>query len=310
MGIILTIAIPTYNRYETLKEAIDSIAEQWKETLSDKVEIIISDNGSTDNTDEITSYPGFNKVKARYYRNKNNIGPDRNFFNCWDKANGKYVMLLSDDDVLFPGTIEACVEILDKDPDILYLSVGEWNNRKNISEEKERLVEYSSDEQFIKALGLTITVLSSLVLKKEHISTDKLEKYVGTFFTQVYAVIDVMKYGNKKYIVRENASIGNRPGNQRSYNLYDQWLVYYQDALMHFTELGFSKKLCRQLFGDSIREHIHHWVYSFVNESTQLDIKITPQSVIRTMTYRESWKYLYRGMIRLWLTQHIKRGNK
>ncbi len=310
MSKLLTIAIPTFNRYETLKESLDSISNQWHLDLSDEIEVIVSDNASDDETPTIVEYTSFKNVNAKYIRNVTNVGPDRNWFNCWNLAEGKYVLLLSDDDVLFPGCISACVNLLKENPDILYLTVGNWSDRDKDIKLNESILEYHSDDEFIKKLGLTITVLSSLVLKKENINTEKLESYVGTFFTQVYAVIDIMKDGSKHYLIRETPSIGNRPGNQRLYNLYTQWLVYFQDAAMHFTELGLSKKFCKEIFRDSIRKHIRHWLVTFTRESTRLDTRITLQSIVRTISYSESWKYLYWKMVKLWVAQLKRKYNR
>ena len=53
MNYELSICIPTYNRAEYLKEALDSIIKQINDTNRDKVEICISDNASEDNTKEL-----------------------------------------------------------------------------------------------------------------------------------------------------------------------------------------------------------------------------------------------------------------
>ena len=294
----MTIAIPTYNRYSTLCETLDSIENQWRDEFEGEVEVLVSDNASDDQTASIVEYDAFVKTKAKYYRNETNIGADRNFINCWEKASGKYVLILSDDDVLFPGTIGACLDLFTNDPDIVFLKVGEWKERKNAGYQ-EKYKEYHSDSLFIDDLGLTIVVLSSLILKRELIDTRELNRYIGTFFSQVYATIEVMKKGNKHYIVRETPSIGNRPNNQRGYNLYDQWLVYYQEAIMHFTELGLSKSFCKKVFRKSIKEHIQWWLYTFADTPTKLDLSVKPHSIMATILYPESWRFLYPAMIKL-----------
>ena len=96
---LLTIAIPTYNRKNMLKRALDSIVNQ----LNPRVEILVSDNASNDGTDDMMaeSYP-----MIRYIRNKTNMGSDKNFLQCYRKAKGKYVILLGSDDRLADGAID------------------------------------------------------------------------------------------------------------------------------------------------------------------------------------------------------------
>ncbi|KAA6312251.1 Abequosyltransferase RfbV, partial [termite gut metagenome] len=90
---LLSICIPTYNRCEYLQGAICNI-------ISDKsfdfcVEIIISDNASTDRTQEIGEEFANKHNNIMYYRNNCNI-QDENFFLSLQRAHGKYVRLFND----------------------------------------------------------------------------------------------------------------------------------------------------------------------------------------------------------------------
>lgn len=105
---ILTIAIPTFNRSKLLKRTLETLYSQ----LTDDVEILVSDNASTDDTTEmiITYFP-----KVKYYRNEKNIGPDKNFLQCYKLATGKYIWLLGDDDIVFDKAIDKVVAVLKKE---------------------------------------------------------------------------------------------------------------------------------------------------------------------------------------------------
>ena len=87
---LLTIAIPTYNGAKTIRNALDILLPQ----CTDEIELVISDNTSTDETPEII--PEYQKLyPIRYIRNKINIGPDANFLQCMKLASGKFTYLLS-----------------------------------------------------------------------------------------------------------------------------------------------------------------------------------------------------------------------
>ena len=109
----ISICIPTYNRKNLLKKAIESAMRQDY----DDIEIIISDNASNDGTDE--TIKEFNEqLNLKYYRNTTNIGPLLNYKKCvYEYATGDYILFLSDDDELIdPTYIRRSVEHIERNP--------------------------------------------------------------------------------------------------------------------------------------------------------------------------------------------------
>lgn len=101
---LVTIGIPTYNRSKYLKEALESALNQ----TYPNIEIIVSDNTSTDNTQEMMQQ--YSNPKIKYFRHKENIGMVGNWNTCLEKANGRYFLLLSDDDILEKEAIGILIE--------------------------------------------------------------------------------------------------------------------------------------------------------------------------------------------------------
>jgi glycosyltransferase involved in cell wall biosynthesis len=91
MKIKLSIAIPTYNGAETIRETLDSIVSQ----LEDGVEIVVSDNASTDDTAEIVREYQASYPVIRYFCNDENLGADRNFDLAVRRAQGEYAWLFA-----------------------------------------------------------------------------------------------------------------------------------------------------------------------------------------------------------------------
>ena len=92
---LLSICIPTYNRAEYLEKALNSIINS--EGFSDDVEVVISDNFSTDNTEEICNdfIKRFSNIK--YYKQpKPTYIADQNFIDVLSLATGKYIKLHND----------------------------------------------------------------------------------------------------------------------------------------------------------------------------------------------------------------------
>jgi abequosyltransferase len=117
--VILSICIPTYNRARYLEEAIRSITSQLTDNLLSKVEICISDNASTDETDEMLA--SYKEIYGNIvsYKWDENMGADRNYLKVIEIASGKYCWYLGSDDSLLPGSIERILQEIQAEPDIL-----------------------------------------------------------------------------------------------------------------------------------------------------------------------------------------------
>ncbi|RYE12500.1 MAG: glycosyltransferase, partial [Rickettsiales bacterium] len=107
MNPTVSILVPTYNRSALLKKALVSILGQ---SFSD-YEIIVVDNCSSDDTEEIVASLRDNRI--RYHKNDINIGPIGNHNIALLLSKGKYVYTFSDDDIMMPNNLESKVKILE-----------------------------------------------------------------------------------------------------------------------------------------------------------------------------------------------------
>ncbi|MBN3958693.1 glycosyltransferase family 2 protein [Nostoc sp. NMS8] len=111
----LSIGLPVYNGERFIKEAIDSLLAQTFEDF----ELIISDNASTDKTEEICRAYAEQDQRICYYRNDTNIGCARNFNRVFELSSGEYFKWAAYDDLHSPDFIKKCIEVLDQDPTII-----------------------------------------------------------------------------------------------------------------------------------------------------------------------------------------------
>src|SRR5205814_1541559 len=115
------IAVPTYNRAGCLRELLSGLADQLQN--ESRVELIISDNASPDETPAVVQEFAARGLRVRYIRNTQNVGPDANFLQCFEQARGKYVWLFSDDDLIVPGGVAKIVSYCAlADYDLIWLS--------------------------------------------------------------------------------------------------------------------------------------------------------------------------------------------
>ncbi len=112
----VSIGLPVYNGERYLAESLESLLAQ---TFTD-FELIISDNASTDRTEEICRAYAARDPRIRYYREEANHGMAWNFNRVFALARGEYFKWAAYDDLHAPTFLARCVEALDQDPDILW----------------------------------------------------------------------------------------------------------------------------------------------------------------------------------------------
>ncbi len=103
---MVSVCMATYNGELYIKEQIDSILAQ----LACDDELVISDDGSTDNTLNIIA--SYNDERIRLFHN-NAHNFKWNFVNALENARGKYIFLSDQDDVWLPGKYARCLELLE-----------------------------------------------------------------------------------------------------------------------------------------------------------------------------------------------------
>jgi len=112
----VSVIIPTYNRARLLGACLESIACQ---TYRD-FEIVVVDDGSTDNTAEVAFAP-----LAHYFWQENQGVPGA-LNRALREARGEYIRFVASDDVLLPGALEAGVQVLEENPSVGLVYAQAW----------------------------------------------------------------------------------------------------------------------------------------------------------------------------------------
>lgn len=109
---LVSVVIPTYNSAQYLPESIESVLSQsWQD-----FEIIIVDDGSTDNTQRVVG--AFNSNKIRYFRQENSGGPASPRNVGIHHSRGKYISLFDSDDRMMRNKLAEAVAFLERYPDL------------------------------------------------------------------------------------------------------------------------------------------------------------------------------------------------
>jgi glycosyltransferase involved in cell wall biosynthesis len=111
----VSIGLPVYNGERFLTLAIESVLGQ---TFTD-LELVISDNASTDATQDICHQFMKADSRVRYIRHPHNVGVTRNFNGVVDHARARLFKWASADDLVAPDFVEQCVDVLRHDQSVV-----------------------------------------------------------------------------------------------------------------------------------------------------------------------------------------------
>lgn len=110
----VSIGLPVFNGGRFLAESIESLLAQTFEEF----ELIVSDNGSTDSTEEICREFVAKDGRIRYSRSESNLGAAWNYNTVFELATGEYFKWASHDDVHAPEFVAKCLSVLEQDPGV------------------------------------------------------------------------------------------------------------------------------------------------------------------------------------------------
>lgn len=108
---IISICIPTFNRSDTLRRSLEQYVKCAG--FDNSVEIVISDNASTDDTAQVALDFAFRYSNIKYFRNKDNIR-DSNFELALKRGTGKYLKLQNDASLFDEGALVYMKECIRK----------------------------------------------------------------------------------------------------------------------------------------------------------------------------------------------------
>ncbi len=129
---MVTIGLQTFNRANTyLKAAVDSILAQTHKDF----ELVISDNASTDNTEEVCREYTKKDLRVKYIRQKINIGYVAHVNFLRTQVKGEYFLGACDDDLFKPTFLEKCVARLEDNPEAIMTGTNfiEFNDKWSTS---------------------------------------------------------------------------------------------------------------------------------------------------------------------------------
>ncbi len=110
----LTIGIPTWNRYQYLKDNIERLLAEIAKVPTLSIEIFVSDNASNDETQHYCEKLAQEHAFFCYHRNITNLGANANFQNVLSLSHGDYVWMLGDDDLIAENCLSKIIHDIEQ----------------------------------------------------------------------------------------------------------------------------------------------------------------------------------------------------
>jgi len=221
---LLTIAIPTYNRSTCLAQLLEALLPQLID--ESRVELMISDNSSEDDTPAIIKSFQGKGLKLTYRRNDTNIGSDANFLQCFEKASGKYMWLVGDDDIILPGALSRILPVLEaKEYALVYLCPYSFRFDYIAERKTDKLGRFAQSMPnglpFIRKVGTTIAFISAMIINKDRFAAARqpdMKSLVGSNLMHLGWLLPALGTGGTSLVVWERL-VAARAGNSGGWGI-------------------------------------------------------------------------------------------
>jgi abequosyltransferase len=241
----LSICIATFNRAPFLQETLESICSQ----ISDKVEVVIVDGGSTDESPRVVNSFENRLENLVYHRLDEKGGVDQDYAKAVSLARGDYCWLFTDDDLLKPGAIDGILDAIDDDYPLIIVNAEIWDadfinklveNRLGLKANKT----YGKDdfEQLFIEVAEYLSFIGCVVIKRELWHAREKEPYFGSLFIHVGVIFQERIPGDTLILSQPLIKIryGNALWTDRSFEI---WIFKWPELLWSFRSISDRAKM-------------------------------------------------------------------
>lgn len=295
---LITIAIPTYNRMEILSVTLDNLALQEGFHDAD-LEIVISDNAST--TDPTPMLRAFEQQHERplvLHRNARNEGIDGNIHRVAELASGQFILFMSDDDILLPGTLNRLKELVRDRSDLLFCFMNGYpfRGRFEATYMAPPIIPLDKDlvtrdkDQLIAAIGVWSTFLSAFFVRREAwIGIADRACFIGTdiylthvLFRLLAASPEGLKIVTAQCLV---AARDNFTGNFRIVHAFGQH--FPRLLLVDAPTMGYSHGVMRAVLRRTVRDSLPSMVLQLRMGVRARNLTVSEIFILLRYTWRE-----------------------
>jgi protein O-GlcNAc transferase len=237
---ILSLCIPTFNRAACLKKSLDSIVCKSVFLETSEVEVVISDNCSTDETEIVamffaSKYP----EKIKYIRHASNIGAVLNFEHLLSQGSGQFLKLMNDNLMIQEGFLEEVLKVIkatSAEKPLIFLTNG--NKFEN------NLIRLAADlNEFVCDASYFTTWIGAFGIWREDFKRlPDFSRYAESQLTQTDVLFRLVSSGKRVVILFDQYFASQDVGRKGGYNIAEVFGKNYLSLLKYYLEVGLLNK--------------------------------------------------------------------
>lgn len=290
---LLSICIPTYNRSACLRECLESLLVSAR-GYEDRIEIVISDNASTDDTSDVVSEFQQRNPFIRYHRNESNVGSEPNRYIVVSLATGKYIWIFSDDDKVTEQAVAAIFKRIEAGYNLIICDFSVWSRDFSVRKMRRWLPmrrdrEFSDHNALMKCFGLHIGFTSSVVIKREVFLIIPPSEYepLMPYFPQLYSIYaGIAEDCHCAYV--SDPIVCYRADNAVSPDYYKFFIVGYLIIFEALRSKGYTEDALRAAKRHILKRYV---INNIVLRKSQADASLKDIARILRSYYRKDWLF-------------------
>lgn len=299
---LLSICIPTYNRANYLAKSLDSLI-CLPEFDSSEVEVVISDNASTDDTKQVVKNYSDKYKNIYYYRNDVNIR-DKNFPTVVQLANGVFRKLCNDTLIYTKDYLSYLldnVKLYQKDRPLMFFS------NHNLGRKQKDRYECSDINEFLRICSFYITWIGAFGFwEDELLLVDDWFAGGETSLWQTKVLLDIVCQKNTVVVLnKQEVSVQDVVKKDISYGLYNVFYKNYLQLLKNKVECGIVDQSCYNfLRKDLLLNFFSLWITNYRIDKQKYHTAVSEDNIedLITRVYKkESYFILFLCKVRFLL---------
>ena len=242
---LVSVLLNCFNSSKFISKAIKSIIDQSYENW----ELIIWDDGSTDDTVKVIKK--FQDKRIKLYLEKNNVGLGKSRLKAIKKINGSLVAILDSDDYYHPDKITQQVKIFDKFPGVSICST--WTKTYNQDEKLLSLFNMNGDNSRIKKKLMYVNLLPHSSIMYRKLSAQKVSWYSNNLeYSQDYdltlkLIAEEEFYLIKEYLTYTLNSENNMTNSKKLRSVIIQENIFILKNTLNFARSNYDKSIIKSI---------------------------------------------------------------
>lgn len=267
---ILSICIPTYNRGTYLKKTLENYINC---TSFNEIEIVISDNCSTDDTETIVKSFTDKYRNIKYQKLEQNIGADRNITKAMLMGRGKYLKLQNDNVYIKDEMLTKILGIIKNNMSTNVQLLFYQNNQFHSNE----TIVCKNINELVSAASFWITWIANFgIWRADFENLENKNRCADLRFNQVDWTLRMIDKKAETIVYFDNFYYANEAKHKGGYNLFHTFSVDYLSIYDEYLNIGkLDKKIFEKEKYRLMRYFFYRWLYylNFVNVNYNFEVE-------------------------------------